>query len=209
MCDGPCSDSARGEPISLLLEDADRSATSELGGSRPRYTFEGPPTHRNAYMASRATRACSRVGCPRAKTHVREGIPLCDEHLRPSVTWHDEPPAVSPARPRSPSPGRIAPAAELPEDLGPAPSYAWIRWSEPSQLAAQAYFPFGFPVDGPRHRQHTAKPEDVYLHPRSRLDLLGSVGPGPGRDQCGTSGADGTQPGTRHSRSSVEWQAWP
>ena len=128
LCDGPCSDSARGEPISLLLEDADRSATSELGGSRPCCTFEGCPTHRNAYMASRAIRACSRVGCPRAKMHVREGIPLCDEHLRPSVTWHDEPPAVAPARPRSPSPGRIAPAAELPEDLGPSISYAWIRW---------------------------------------------------------------------------------
>ena len=90
LCDGPCSDSARGEPISLLLEDADRSATSELGGPRPRYTFEGCPTHRNAYVASRSTRACSRVGCPRAKTHVKEGIPLCDEHLRPTVTWHDE-----------------------------------------------------------------------------------------------------------------------
>ena len=148
LCDGPCSDSARGEPISLLLEDADRSATSELGGSRPRYTFEGCPTHRNAYVASRATRACSRVGCPRAKTHVREGIPLCDEHLRPSVTWHDEPPAVAPARPRSPSPGRIAPAVELPEDSGPSPSYAWIQWSEPNQLAAQAYFAFGFQFMG-------------------------------------------------------------
>ena len=90
LCDRPCSDSARKEPISLLLEDADRSATSELGGSRPRYTFEGCPTHRNAYVASRSTRACSRVGCPRAKTHVKEGIPLCDEHLRPTVTWHDE-----------------------------------------------------------------------------------------------------------------------
>ena len=76
--------------LSLLLEDADRSATSALGGSRPRYTFEGCPTHRNAYVASRSTRACSRVGCPRAKTHVKEGIPLCDEHLRPTVTWHDE-----------------------------------------------------------------------------------------------------------------------
>ena len=61
----PCPDAAKGEPISLLLEDADRSATSELGGSRPRYTFGGCPTHRNAYVASRATRACSRVGCHR------------------------------------------------------------------------------------------------------------------------------------------------
>ena len=134
--------------LSLLLEDADRSATSELGGSRPRYTFDGCPTHRNAYVASRATRACSRVGCPRAKTHVREGIPLCDEHLRPSVTWHDKPPAVPPTRTRSPSPGRMAPAAELPEDLGPASSQAWLRWSEPSQLAAQAYFAFDFQLMG-------------------------------------------------------------
>ena len=109
LCDGPCSDSARGEPISLLLEDAVRSAASELGGSRPRYTFEGCPTHRNAYVASRSTRACSRVGCPRAKTHVKEGIPLCDEHLRPTVTWHDELPAVAPARPHSPSPQEDSP----------------------------------------------------------------------------------------------------
>ena len=134
--------------ISLLLEDADRSATSELGGSRPRYTFGGCPTHSNTYMASRVVRACSRVGCPSSRTHVREGMPLCDEHLRPSVTWHDEPPAVAPARPRSPSSGRIASAAELPEDLGPFPSYAWIRWSGPSQLAAQAYFAFGFQLMG-------------------------------------------------------------
>lgn len=28
----------KGEPISLLLEDADRSATGELGRPRPRYT---------------------------------------------------------------------------------------------------------------------------------------------------------------------------
>ena len=162
-----------GESLSLSLEDADRSATSELGGFRPRYTFEGCPTHRNAYMASRATRACSRVGCPRAKTHVREGIPLCDEHLRPSVTWRDEPPAVSPARPRSPSPGRIAPAAELPENLGPAPSYAWIRWSGPSQLAAQAYFAFGFQLmdcatDSTRQNPRTS----IYI---PDLDLTFSV----------------------------------
>ena len=57
LSEGQCSDAARGEPIALLLEDADRSATSELGGSRPLYTFEGCPSHRNAYMASRATRA--------------------------------------------------------------------------------------------------------------------------------------------------------
>ena len=142
-----CSDAARGKPISLLPEDADRSATSELGGSRPRYTFEACPTHRDAYVASRATRACSRVGCPRVRTHVREGIPLCDEHLRPSVTWHDEPPAVPPVRTRSPSPGRIAPAAELPADLQ-APARAWIRWSEPGPLATQAYFASGFQLMG-------------------------------------------------------------
>ena len=99
LSEGQCSDAAGGETIALLLEDAYRSATSELGGSRPRYTFEGCPTHRNAYVASRATRACSRVGCPRAKTHFRKGIPLCDEHLRPSGTWHDEPPAAPRALP--------------------------------------------------------------------------------------------------------------
>ena len=148
LSEGQCSDAARGEPIALSLKDADRSATSELGGSRPRYTFEGCPTHRNAYVASRATRACSRVGCPRAKTHVRKGIPLCDEHLRPSVRWHDEPPAVPPTRARAPSPGRIAPAAELPEDPGHAPARAWTRWSEPSHLAAQAYFVFDFQLMG-------------------------------------------------------------
>ena len=148
LCEGQCSDSARGEPIAFLLEDPDRSATSELGSSRPRCTFEGCPTHRNAYAASRATLACSRVGCPRAKTHVRERIPLCDEHLRPSVTWHDKPPAIPPTRARSPSPGRIAPAAELPEDLGPASSQAWIQWSEPSHLAAQAYFAFSYQLMG-------------------------------------------------------------
>ena len=143
LSDGPCSDSARGEPISLLLEDADRSAASELGRSRPRYTFEGCPTHRNAYVASRSTRAGSRVGCPRAKAHVREGIPLCDERLRPTVTWHDEIPAVAHARPRFPSLGGIAPAAPVPESPGRANPYAWIRWNEPSQLAAQASSPSG------------------------------------------------------------------
>ena len=173
LCDGPCSDSARGEPISLLFEDADRSATSELGGSRPRCTFEGCPTHRNAYVASRSTRACSRVGCPRAKMHVREGIPLCDEHLRPTVTWHDELPAVAPARPRSPSPGRIAPAEPVPESPGPPTSYAWIRWSEPSQLAAQAYFAFGFQLMG-------CAADDTRQNPRTfvyipDLDLTFSV----------------------------------
>ena len=144
----PCPDAAKGEPISLLLEDAGRSATSELGRSRPRYTFEGCPTHRNAYVASRATRACSRVGCHWVKTHVRKGNHLCDQHLRPAVTWHDEPPAVPPARSRPPSLGRIAPAAEPPEDTLQAPARAWIRWSEPGPFAAQAYFAFGFQLMG-------------------------------------------------------------
>ena len=173
LCDGPCSDSARGEPISLLLEDADSSAASELGGSRPRYTFEACPTHRNSYVASRSTRACSRVGCPRAKTHVKEGIPLCDEHQRPFATWRDEPPAVAPARPRSPSPGRIAPAAELLEDPGPSLSYAWIRWSEPSQLAAQAYFAFGYQLMGCASDNSRQNPRtSVYI---PDLDLTFSV----------------------------------
>ena len=173
LCEGQCSDSARGGPIALLLEDADRSATSEFGSSRPRYTFEGCPTHRDAYVASRATRACSRVGCPRAKTNVREGIPLCDEHLRPSVTWHDEPPAVPPTRARSPSPGRIAPAAELPEDPGPALSQAWIRWGEPNHLAAQAYFAFSFQLMGPATDSTRRNPQmSVYI---PDLDLTFSV----------------------------------
>ena len=155
----------RGERTSLLLQDADRSATSELGGSRPRYTFEGCPTHRNAYVASRATRACSRVGCPRAKTHVREGIPLCDERLRPTVTWHDETPVVPSTRMRSPSPGRIAPAAELPEDLRQAPVQAWIRWSEPSHsLAKLTYFAFSFQLMGRATDSTRQKPRmSIYI----------------------------------------------
>ena len=113
------------------------------------------------------------MGCPRAKTHIKEGIPLCDEHLRPTVTWHDELPAVAPARPRSPSPGRIAPADPVPEDPRPPPSYAWTRWSEPIQLAAQAYFAFGFQLMG-------CASDDTRQNPRTSvyipdLDLTFSV----------------------------------
>ena len=169
----PCSDAARGEPISLLLEDADRSATGELGGSRPRYTFGGCPTHRNAYMASRATRACARVGCHRSKSHVREGIPLCDEHSKPAVTWHDEPPVTAPPRSRSPSPGRIAPLPAAPEDSLHAPARAWIRWSEPGDAAEHAYYSFAFQlmgraVDSTRQNPRTS----IYL---PDLDLTFSV----------------------------------
>ena len=101
-----------------------------------------------AYMASRATRACSRVGCYRAKAHVREGIPLCDEHSRPAVTWHDELPDAPTARSRSPSLGRIAPSESLSEDPPLAPARAWIRWSEPGAPAEHAYYAFGFQLMG-------------------------------------------------------------
>ena len=100
LIDGTCRDSARGKEFAFLLEDAERSSTSELGGTRPRDAFDGCPTPRNAYMASRSACACPRLslGCHRAKAHVRVGIPLGDEHARPAVTWHDEPPSPCDAK---------------------------------------------------------------------------------------------------------------
>ena len=72
---------------------------------------------------------------------------------------------MAPARPRSPSPGRIAPAEPAPEDSGPPTSYAWIRWSEPSQLAAQAYFAFGFQLMG-------CAADDTQQNPRTSVYIL-------------------------------------
>ena len=98
---------------------------------------------------------------------------VCDDHLRPAVTWHGEPPAVPPARTRSPSPGRIAPAAEPPEDFLQAPARAWIRWSEPGPLAAQAYFAFGFQLMGRAADSTRQNPRtSIYL---PDLDLTFSV----------------------------------
>ena len=67
----PCPDVAQGSPIPLLLNDADRSAQTELGGRRPVYTFQACPQHRNAYAAARAPRACAHTGCPRPRTSTR------------------------------------------------------------------------------------------------------------------------------------------
>ena len=147
----PCPDSARGDPIALLVEDARKSAASELDGDGTRLPFAGCPQQRNAYLASRASRACAQAGCNRSRKYVRAGIALCDEHAKSPVTWHDETDQSARPSPGSPPPGPESPRASRPstprvELVAPASPRAWLRWGDATVPHDRAYYSFHYAV---------------------------------------------------------------
>jgi len=129
---GPCRDVARGEPVTLLHEDAEISDIAnfeEHGGGK---AFRACHHHAGTYEMQRALRKCAKEDCMGEATQIKDGVRLCTNHARSKqVQWKP--------RSRTPSPSRLE-LLETRAASDPRRASLWIAWvRDPTAPASQGW----------------------------------------------------------------------